>query len=57
MIESEYFKVSQNGEITATSGKIGGFTVENLNSKSFGLYTKATQQDGIGTGVGLSAST
>lgn len=41
MIDSQYFKVSQDGKITATSGKIGGFAMD-ANSIASGSTTEGT---------------
>lgn len=51
------FSVTNTGEVTATKGNISGFNINTLNDNALGLYTEATQQNGIGTGVGLAAST
>ena len=46
-IESDYFELSENGEITASGGHIGGWKIESneLSSTLEKVYSKPTQED------------
>lgn len=48
-IDSTYFKVSKTGAITATSGTIGGFTIDATSIRSAALTSNASGSIGIST--------
>ena len=48
-IDSTYFKVSKTGAITATSGTIGGFTIDGTSIRSAALTSNASGSVGLST--------